>query len=98
MMIIFDGCCLFRCESALTAFLQDTDPEATLSVGTDLRKIQLCFQLMKVCPTHFCYLLKDMQIRILQKFPEVFFATMVFWCLVANNMCKLIFALRFFQY
>ena len=52
-MILFNGCCVFRCESALSAFLQDTDPEATLCVGTDLRKIHLCFQLMKVGPANF---------------------------------------------
>ena len=28
--------------------MADTDPEARLQVGADMRKIQLCFQLLKV--------------------------------------------------
>ena len=31
------------------AYVADTDPEARLQVGADMRKIHLCFELLKVC-------------------------------------------------
>lgn len=30
------------------SFIQDADPDAILSVGADMRKINLCFMLLKV--------------------------------------------------
>lgn len=32
----------------MTYYLEDEDSEANLDVGVDLRRIQLCFKLMKV--------------------------------------------------
>ena len=32
----------------MNEYVADTDPEARLQVGADMRKIQLCFQLLKV--------------------------------------------------
>ena len=32
----------------MNEYVVDTDPEARLQVGADMRKIQLCFQLLKV--------------------------------------------------
>lgn len=37
-----------RCVELVGAYLQESSPEARLLVGGDMRKIQLCFQLMKV--------------------------------------------------
>lgn len=34
------------------SYLEDDSPEAYLSVGADMRKIQLCFQIMKVIESH----------------------------------------------
>ncbi|XP_076026680.1 kinesin-like protein KIF6 [Genypterus blacodes] len=34
-------------EELVKAYLEDPDPEATLSLGADMRKIQLCFSLLK---------------------------------------------------
>ena len=44
------GYCIFvhRCNQLVTAYLEDTNPEARLLVGGDMRKIQLCFALLKV--------------------------------------------------
>ena len=36
----------------MKACIQDVDPEARLSVGGDMRKIQLCFQLLKVIQSY----------------------------------------------
>ncbi|GCB62711.1 hypothetical protein scyTo_0004294 [Scyliorhinus torazame] len=36
-----------RLEEQLNIFLEDADPEATLEVGADMRKIQHCFQRLK---------------------------------------------------
>ena len=40
--------CLFRCEELVEVYLRDPSPETRLLVGGDLRKIQLCFTLLKV--------------------------------------------------
>ena len=32
----------------MQAYVEDTSPEATLMVGGDMRKIKLCFSLLKV--------------------------------------------------
>lgn len=37
-----------RCEELVRAYVADPSPEATLMVGGDMRKIKLCFALMKV--------------------------------------------------
>ena len=37
----------FRCVEAVQVFLDDKNPEATLNVGTDMRKIHECFRLLK---------------------------------------------------
>lgn len=41
-------CLCFRLEELLKAFLDDPDPDVTLSLGPDMRKIQHCFSLLKV--------------------------------------------------
>lgn len=38
----------FRCREAVSAYLTDTDPDAILSIGADMRKIQACFSILKV--------------------------------------------------
>ena len=40
--------CVSRLEVQVKDFLEDTDPEATLALGTDLQKIRRCFTLLKV--------------------------------------------------
>lgn len=40
--------CVLRLEELLKAFLEDTDPDAELSLGPDMRKIHQCFFLLKV--------------------------------------------------
>jgi len=47
------SCVYLRCDVLVRAYVADTDPEARLQVGADMRKIQLCFQLLKV---HCCVL------------------------------------------
>ena len=37
-----------RCDELVNSYVADTDPEARLQVDADMRKIQLCFQLLKV--------------------------------------------------
>ena len=37
-----------RCDELVNGYVMDTDPEARLQVEADMRKIQLCFQLLKV--------------------------------------------------
>jgi len=39
---------LCRCGELVHAYLQDSSPEARLLVGGDMRKIHLCFQILKV--------------------------------------------------
>lgn len=39
---------VFRLEVLVKAFLEDPDPDVTLSMGPDMRKIQHCFSLLKV--------------------------------------------------
>ena len=41
--------CVCRCEQLVASYLEDESPEARLHVGGDMRKIQLCFSLLKVC-------------------------------------------------
>jgi kinesin family protein 6/9 len=36
-----------QCQRLVEAYVGDTDPAATLSVGGDIRKVNLCFQLLK---------------------------------------------------
>ena len=49
LLLLFLFCvCLFRCEELVDVYLRDPSPEARLLVGGDLRKIQLCFTLLKV--------------------------------------------------
>lgn len=43
---------LFRVDGKIKHFLEDTDPESTLDVGADMRKIKYCFCHLKV---HFIY-------------------------------------------
>ena len=38
----------YRCGQLVEKYLQDDSPEARLLVGGDMRKIQLCFSLLKV--------------------------------------------------
>ncbi|KAK3576776.1 hypothetical protein CHS0354_014591 [Potamilus streckersoni] len=38
---------LQRCQAAVTAYLEDSDPDAVISVGADMRKIHACFSIMK---------------------------------------------------
>ena len=37
-----------RCKELVQTYLQDPSPEARLTVGSDMRKIQFSFQLLKV--------------------------------------------------
>ena len=41
-----------RCKELVKVYMEDLNPEARLPVGSDMRKIQLCFQLLKVSITH----------------------------------------------
>lgn len=38
----------FRLKRMVSNYIQDTDPDASLSVGADMRKINMCFSLLKV--------------------------------------------------
>ena len=38
----------YRCEEAVKTYLADSDPDAMINVGADMRKIHTCFQIMKV--------------------------------------------------
>lgn len=40
--------CVFRLKELVKAFLDDPDPDETLLLGPDMRKIQFCFSLLKV--------------------------------------------------
>ena len=40
--------CTCRCDELVKVFVEDPSPEARLLVGGDMRKIQLCFTLLKV--------------------------------------------------
>ena len=47
-----------RCEDAVKAYLADSDADAVINVGADMRKIHHCFRIMKVtnlaiCPSEF---------------------------------------------
>ena len=49
------GTCVSLCHSVqrlVKSYLEDNSPEAYLSVGADMRKIQLCFQIMRVSMNH----------------------------------------------
>ena len=41
--------CFYRLRRVVKSYIEDADPEAALSVGADMRKINYCFQLLKVC-------------------------------------------------
>ena len=41
-------CVCSRVERQVKSYVEEDSPEAYLSVGADMRKIKLCFQLMKV--------------------------------------------------
>lgn len=45
-MLLCVVCC--RVEDNIRVFMEDPDSEATLDVGPDMRKINLCFSLLKV--------------------------------------------------
>lgn len=47
-MYVSVSVCAFRLEELVKAFLGDPDPDVTLSLGPDMRKIQYCFSLLKV--------------------------------------------------
>ena len=38
----------YRCKQLVQEYVQDPNREARLMVGSDMRKIQLCFSLLKV--------------------------------------------------
>lgn len=38
---------LIRCEEAVKLYLADSDPDAVISVGADMRKVHTCFRIMK---------------------------------------------------
>ena len=38
----------YKCKELVRVYMEDLSPKARLSVGSDMRKIQLCFQLLKV--------------------------------------------------
>lgn len=40
--------CILRLVEQIKVFVEDTDPESTLEVGADMRKIKLCFNHLKV--------------------------------------------------
>lgn len=40
--------CIFRLDELLETFLEDNDPDSTLDVGADMRKIKYCFIHVKV--------------------------------------------------
>lgn len=40
--------CLLRLDKLIETFLEDNDPESTLDVGADMRKIKYCFSHVKV--------------------------------------------------
>ena len=46
-MLIYK-CSVCRCDELVNGYVVDSDPEARLQVGADMRKIQFCFQLLKV--------------------------------------------------
>ena len=59
-------CVCSRVERQVKSYVEEDSPEAYLSVGADMRKIKLCFQLMKVrknmcnmhlqvCSSYICY-------------------------------------------
>ena len=37
-----------RCEKLVSEYLDDSSPEGLLDIGADMRKIQYCYQIMKV--------------------------------------------------
>jgi len=37
-----------RCEEAVKRYLVDSDPDAMIDVGADMRKIHTCFKIIKV--------------------------------------------------
>jgi len=37
-----------RCNEAVDAYIEDKDGQAVLNIGGDMRKIQLCYSILKV--------------------------------------------------
>jgi len=50
---------MHRCEELVSSYLNDNDPDAVLSVGSDMRKIQYCFSLLKVSACCLYYMVED---------------------------------------
>ena len=46
---------LYRLKDMIKTYIEDGDPEASLSVGTDMRKINWSFKLLKVVVTFWTY-------------------------------------------
>lgn len=42
-----------KCEVLVTQYLQDNNPESSLDIGADMRKVHECFRIMKVCYNHY---------------------------------------------
>ena len=39
---------LNRCNEVVETYIQDTDPDSLLNIGADMRKIQMCYKILKV--------------------------------------------------
>ena len=39
---------LNRCNEVVEVYIQDTDPDSLLNIGADMRKIQMCYKILKV--------------------------------------------------
>jgi len=50
---------MHRCEELVNSYLTDNDPDAVLAVGSDMRKIQCCFSLLKVSACCIYYTVKN---------------------------------------
>lgn len=60
-----------RCDELVGAYVADSDPEARLQVGADVRKIQLCFHLLKVtCTTTSVWLLLCMYCSCVESYSK----------------------------
>ena len=57
----------FRCVEAVQVFLDDKNPEATLSVGADMRKIHECFRLLKAS---FIFLIFNVLLNLMDPEPR----------------------------
>jgi len=54
-----------RCEELLSSYLSDNDPDAVLAVGSDMRKIQCCYSLLKVSTSSVYYMVQDICMLII---------------------------------